>query len=91
MKKINKKDLETVQKETVTKENNSSRRKGFVKSFNEFVEETKSELSKVTWLDRKKLFAYFVIVLIITFAITFFVSAIDVVISETFKLLKSTI
>lgn len=66
----------------------SSILRGIVNGVSVFFAETQGELRRVEWLDRKKLFTYFSIVLIITIAITIFVTAVDVVLAELFKLLK---
>lgn len=62
-----------------------------VNGMSAFFEDTKAELRKVSWLDKKKLFVYFAIVMIITISVTVLVTVGDVIIAEFFKLLNTII
>jgi preprotein translocase subunit SecE len=54
-----------------------------------FSEETKVELKRVTWPDRKTAAAASLVILFIVTTVTLYTSAVDIVLSKAFELLKS--
>ena len=83
------KEKERIEKEAREKRTLPSNRTGIKsQSFKEFWEDTKNELQKVSWPERSKVVRATMVVIVIVFCSTLFISAVDGLLAKALIVIK---